>query len=134
MTQEEFAQVIYVSHPIESIRANQKALLETCPSDQVEFHRLMLLYGNATYRYSDQASGNVTHVDYEDWLEGLPEDIARSFRKEGFESSRSSLSLRRHSLERRDLGMGEFVAELIKPEDLAKWRQLVDKSTIGEGK
>lgn len=128
MTQEEFNRLIYVSHPRESIRQNQKALLENSPTNQVEFHRLMLLYGNATYRYSDQTSGNVTYEDYEDWLEGLPENIANGFRKEGFEGSRNSISLRRHALERRDMGMNEFVAKLIKPEDLAKWRKYGEES------
>ncbi len=132
MTQEEFDKLIYVSHPRESIRQKQKALLETCPCDQVEFHRLVLLYGNATYRYSDQANGKVTREDYEDWLEGLPVSIADSFRKEGFEGNRDSLSLRRHSLERRDLGMGEFVAGVVRPEDLEGWRQLVGKLTAEE--
>lgn len=124
MTQQEFDRLIYVSHPRENIRKNQRELLENCPSDQFEFHRLMLVYGNATYRYSDQASGNITVEDYEDWLEGLPENIAKDFRKEGFEGRRNSLSLRRHALERRDLGMGEFVASLVTPEDLEKWRRL----------
>lgn len=63
MTKEEFEGIIYVSHPRETIRANQWTLLENSPPDQFEFNRLMLIYGNAAYRYSDLASGSITHED-----------------------------------------------------------------------
>ena len=53
MTQEEFDVLINISHPRESIRSNQKELLEKSPPELFEFNRLMLLYGNAAYRYSD---------------------------------------------------------------------------------
>ncbi|WP_373513754.1 hypothetical protein [Persicitalea sp.] len=128
MTQEEFDRLIYVIHPKESIRANQKARLEKCVDDEFEFNRLFFNFGNAAYRYSGLASGSVTREDYEDWLEGLPENIAKSFRKKGIEGSQNSLALRRHILERRDVGMDEFVARLLKPEDLAKWKQYGEES------
>lgn len=127
MTQEEFDRLIYVSHPRESIRKNQRARLENCPTDQFEFNRLFFNYGNAAYRHSDLASGSVTQEDYENWLEGLPENKVIFFRKKGFEGNRNSLALRRHALERRDVGMDEFVANLVKPEDLVKWRQFGDE-------
>jgi hypothetical protein len=61
-------------------------------------------------------------------LRGLPEKIAASFRKKGFKGNRNSLALRRHAPERRDVGMDEFVASLVKPEDLAKWKQYGEES------
>ncbi len=91
MTEEEFDRLIYVSHPKERIRAKQRARLENCPADEVEFNRLFFTYGNAAYRYSDLASRSVTQEDYEDWLEGLPKKIAADFRRKGFESSKNAL-------------------------------------------
>lgn len=122
MTQQQFDQYVYVSHPLEKIRLNQKVFLES--SQQFDFDRLMLNYGNASHRYAEMASGQITTEDYEHWLEGLDERIADSFRKAGFEANKKSLALRRHTLERRDIGMEAFMSSLLRPEDLAAWQDL----------
>lgn len=122
MTQQQFDEIIYVPHPLEKIRINQKALLESSPPDLFKFHRLFLNYGNAAYRYTAMATGEIGIEDYEDWLEGLPDDIASDLRRKGFERSKSVMGLRRHALELRDIGMDEFMADMLRPEDLAAWR------------
>ena len=124
MTQQEFDEWVYVSHPTEGLHQRQKRFLEAAVGDTFEFTRLSLNYGNAAYRYSDLAAGEIGIEDYEEWLEGLPAKIASNFRQKGFEQNKNVLSLRRHALERRDIGMDEFIAGLLRPEDLAAWREL----------
>lgn len=126
MTQKEFDKLVYVKHPDEDIWETQLNFLEACPADEFEFRRLFLNYGNATCHYDEIASGVISLHDYEDWLEGLPEKIAAAFRQKGFEGSKSTLPLLRHVMERRDVGMDEFVAGLLKQEDLDKWKQYGD--------
>ena len=79
-------------------------------------------FGNATYRYQQLAAADVTEDDYRHWLEGLPEKMRRAVERDGFEKSKTCLPLRRHALERRDVGQEEFVKSLLSPEDWAAWQ------------
>lgn len=44
--------------------------------------------------------------------------------RDGFEASKSSLPLRRHALERRDLGQEAFLQAILSPEDWSYQQQL----------
>ncbi|MBC6992171.1 hypothetical protein [Hymenobacter sp. BT491] len=106
-------------HPLDKNHQAQLQALQQLPESQrAEMARLFRL-GNATYRYQQLAAGEVTVADYQDWLEGLPERMRRAMDKEGFEGCKTSLALRRHALERRDVGYGEFMQSILSPEDWA---------------
>ena len=80
-------------------------------------HARLFRLGNASYRYQQQAAGEITEADYLDWLEGLRPNMSRVVEREGFEQSKSSLALRRHSPERRDQGYSAFMQAILSPED-----------------
>jgi hypothetical protein len=106
-------------HPHDKHHQAQLQALQQLPESQrAEMARLYRL-GNATYRYQQLAAGEVTEADYQDWLAGLPERMRLAMEKEGFEGSKSSLALRRHALERRDVGYAAFMQSILSPEDWA---------------
>lgn len=121
MSREELENLIYVKHPDVEIQRSQIAFLEKCPPDEFEFRVLFLNYGNTAYRYMSLSRGKATVDDFEDWLEGLPHKVQNHFRAEGFEVAKSVLAFQRHVLERRDLGMDEYIQKLLRPEDWVKW-------------
>jgi hypothetical protein len=88
--------------------------------------------GNATYRYQQLADGEVTEEDYRHWLEGLPERFRKAMEKGGFAGAKSSLVLRRHALERRDVGYSAFMQAILSPEDWA-FEQLSSSSALPQG-
>ena len=45
--------------------------------------------------------------DYEEWLEGLPDNVSRGMAAKGFEECRTLLSFTRYVNERHDVGMEE---------------------------
>ena len=47
--------MIHVKHPAEECNRNQEAFLASCPPEQRRQHELMFSYGNATYRYHNEA-------------------------------------------------------------------------------
>lgn len=106
-------------HPHDKYHQAQLQALQQLPESQrAEMARLYRL-GNATYRYQQLAAGEVTEADYQDWLEGLPERMRGAMETEGFEGCKSSLALRRHALERRDVGYAAFMQSMLSPEDWA---------------
>lgn len=52
-------------------------------------------------------------------IAGLPEKMWVSMERDSFEASKNSLPLRRHALERRDLGYDAFLQSILSPEDWA---------------
>lgn len=128
MSREELEKMIYVKHPDKKTRENQIAFLEKCPPDEFEFRVLFLNYGNTTYRYMNLSRGEATADDFEDWLEGLPDKVRNHFRTEGFEVAKSVLAFQRHVLERRDLGMDEYIQKLLRPEDWERWNSFKESN------
>lgn len=51
--------------------------------------------------------------------------------REGFEASKNSWPLRRHALERRDLGQDAFLQAILSPEDWA-YQQQVAQAPVAE--
>ncbi|RAK62427.1 hypothetical protein [Hymenobacter edaphi] len=106
-------------HPLDKHHQAQLQALQQLPESQrAEMARLFRL-GNATYRYQQLADGEVTEEDYHHWLEGLPDAFRKAMEKGGFEGSKRSLALRRHALERRDVGYSAFMQAILSPEDRA---------------
>jgi hypothetical protein len=106
-------------HPLDKHHQAQLQALQQLPEGQrAEMARLFRL-GNATYRYQQLADGEVTEEDYRHWLEGLPERFRQAMEKGGFAGAKSSLALRRHALERRDVGYSAFMQAILSPEDWA---------------
>ena len=115
-------------HPFDEQHQAQLAFLRSLPEAMRADHARLLRLGNAAYRYQQQAEGEVTEADFKDWLEGLPEKMRRVVEREGFEKSKSVLGLRRHALERRDVGYDEFVRSLVSAEDWAYEQSLREAS------
>ena len=112
---------IYIKHPHEDRNVSQELFLSKCDESERLFHVLMFNYGNATYRYHEIEP---TEEDYEQWLEGLPEKIRISFAKLGYENNKSALPLKRFANEMRDIGMDEYIQNLMKPEDYQAFKNL----------
>ena len=106
-------------HPLDKYHQSQLQFLGNLPEEMRAYHACLFRLGNASYRYQQQAAGDVTEDDFRHWLAGLPEKLRRVVEQEGFEKSKSALGLRRHALERRDIGYDEFVRSLVSDEDWA---------------
>lgn len=117
-------ELLHPRHPLDQYHQSQLALLATLPPEQRAYHARLFRLGNASYRYQQQAEGEVTEADFHHWLEGLPEKMRVIMARDGFEASKNSLPLRRHALERRDLGYDAFLQALLSPEDWAYQQEL----------
>jgi hypothetical protein len=116
-------------HPLEKHHQSQLAFLRSLPEDRRAYHARLFRLGNAAYRYQQQAEGKVTEEDFEHWLAGLPEKMRHLVAREGFEKNKSVLALRRHALERRDLGYDAFMQATVSAEDWAYEQSLRNSST-----
>lgn len=104
--------MIKVKHPLESCNQQQETLINACPQEQKRYHELLFNYGNAVYRYHALAT-EPTELDFEEWLEGLPVNISKGMREKGYEACKSTLSFTRYVNEKNDLGLKEYVIELM---------------------
>ena len=111
-------------HPLDKYHQSQLEFLAALPEAQRAYHARLFRLGNASYRYQQQAQGEVTEDDFHHWLEGLPEQMRAAMVRDGFEVSKNSLPLRRHALERRDLGYDAFLQAILSPEDWAYQQEL----------
>lgn len=116
--------LLHPRHPLDKYHQAQLAFLAALPAQEQAQQAQLFRLGNASYRYQQQAAGSVTEADYQDWLAGLPAKMRRVVEQEGFEVSKRSLALRRHALERRDLGYEAFLQASLSPEDWAYQQQL----------
>ncbi|MBD2769357.1 hypothetical protein IC235_15825 [Hymenobacter sp. BT664] len=110
-------------HPLDKHHQAQLQALQQLPEGQRAAMARLFRLGNATYRYQQLADGEVTEEDYRHWLEGLPERFRQAMEKGGFAGAKSSLALRRHALERRDVGYSAFMQAILSPEDWALEQQ-----------
>ena len=111
-------------HPLDKYHQSQLEFLAALPEAQRAYHVRLFRLGNASYRYQQQAAGEVTEDDFHHWLEGLPTKMQSVMARDGFEASKDSLPLRRHALERRDLGYDAFLQAILSPEDWAYQQEL----------
>ena len=117
--------LIYVKHPSKEIQDRQEKLLASLDEKERTQHALLFNFGNAAYRYH---SIEPTQDEYEQWLEGLPDNIRIHSKSLGFEGNKNSFPLRRFANEMRDRGMEEYMKNLLKPQDYEAW----SKSTKDE--
>lgn len=99
-------------------------LLAALPEAQRAYHARLFRLDNASYRSQQQAAGEVTEDDFRHWLEGLAEKMRGVMERDGFEASKNSQPLRRHALERRDLGYDAFLQAALIPKDCAYQQKL----------
>lgn len=111
--------LLHPRHPLDKHHQSQLEFLAALPEEQRAEHARLFRLGNASYRYQQQAAGQITEADYQDWLVGLPANMRCVVEREGFEQSKSSLALRRHALERRDQGYSAFLQATLSPDDWA---------------
>jgi len=117
--------MIKVKHPLDHCNRTQEATIKQLPEDQRRFQELFYSYANATYRYHlEAAEHEPTEQDYEEWLEGLPENVARGMAAKGFEECRTVLSFTRYVNEKHDVGMDEYVCDLMGEEEYNEYRSL----------
>lgn len=114
--------LLYVRHPDPLLHKRQLELLDALPEAEKPEYARMLRFGNAAMHYYD-SEAQPTEDDYNDWLSGLPENIRASMRKKGYKDCKSVLGLQRHALERRDVGMSEFIRGLLNEEDFELWQK-----------
>lgn len=111
--------LLHPRHPHDKYHQSQLEFLQALPAEQRRYHARLFRLGNASYRYQQLAANEVNEVDYQDWLAGLPEKRRVVVEREGFEKSKGMLGLRRHALERRDIGYAAFMQNILSPEDWA---------------
>lgn len=119
-------------HPFDQQHQAQLELLRNLPEDMRADHARLFRLGNASYRYQQQARGKATEEDFQHWLEGLPEKMRAAMARDGFEKSRTSWSLQRHALERRDQGYDEFMQGILSAEDWTYEQSLRQSSRAEE--
>ncbi len=120
--------MIHVKHPKPEMNSNQEEFLTHWPDDKRRFHELLFSLGNATYRYHTRAQEfKPTQQDWEQWLEGLPENIRDDFRRQGFEASKTVLSFTRYVMEKNDVGMEEYVRKLMGEDAYKEYQITIEK-------
>lgn len=108
-----------MEHPNEAQRIAQQKFLGNLEQPDKDFHARMFRIGNATYHYYGQ--NEPSEQDYLSWLEGLQEPMKSGMSKKGYEACRNMLSLKRHSLELRDLGLDAFMKKNLSTDDYKWW-------------
>ncbi len=118
--------MIKVKHPDEKCNIQQEEYLANCPENQRRFHELLFTNGNITYRYHIQAKDFApTEQDFQEWLQGLPENIRKDMQQKGFEACKGILSFTRYVNEKNDIGMDEYIRQHMDPDDLAEYQSFL---------
>ena len=112
------------------LRQNQQELLESLDPQRREWVAYMLRTGNASMYYYKEQQAEPTEEDFQEWLEGLPENIASDFRESGYESSRGALPLRRYAAEKNDLGLDAYMKQALLPKDYDRWMEQKKASLV----
>lgn len=118
--------LIYIKHPSEDRNIAQVQMLSGIddPTQLAEFVYLFN-YGNATFLYHQQAlSLELTPELHETWLGGLKEPMKSDFAKQGFEKNKNNLSFTRFVMEMADVGMDDFVTNLLNEEHRRQYLSL----------
>lgn len=120
--------MIGVKHPLDECNEMQEEMIAKLNKQDQPKHELMFSYGNAAYRYHYGAkSQNITEVDYEEWLEGLEEPMRTGMRKKGFQSCLGILSFTRYVQEKNDVGLDQYIKNLMGERDYKLYRQIIDQ-------
>ncbi|GEO05527.1 hypothetical protein AAE02nite_31910 [Adhaeribacter aerolatus] len=118
--------MIKVKHPDESCNQIQETFLAKCPAEERRFHELLFTHGNISYRYHQEAKEfNPTVKDFEEWLEGLPENMRHDMQQRGFEACKGILSFTRYVNEKNDIGLDEYVRQQMGSADFAEYQSFL---------
>ena len=105
---------------------NQKDLLDSLPEDKRDFMAYTMRTTNASLHYYRELEADPTEEDFEEWLNILPDNLSQAFRKDGYEKCKGVLALRRHTAERNDVGMSEYMRQALSIEDFNRWMESVN--------
>lgn len=108
--------MIKVKHPIPEKNIEQEKLLNLIPEETLHFFGLVMSHTNACYIYYNR-DVEPTYEDYLEWLTGLPHTLRSDMKALGFGTCKNMLSLRRYLLEKNDVGMEEFIKNLMGSDD-----------------
>lgn len=113
-----------MKHPIEKYNEQQAKFLEGLSSEERPFHDRLFRIGNASYCYYQQSNKEVapTEPEYHEWLSGLPDNIGHDMKAKGFEKCKTNISFLRYLLEKRDIGLGEWMQRHLSIEDYNWWQ------------
>lgn len=109
-----------MKHPNPDVQKKQDEFLANCPDDDKEYHATAFRVGNALYTYHNQVRSvkpEELKTYYEEWLQGLPENISADMRKKGIEYCTTVLSFTRYIMERKDYGLRDWMKEHLSEED-----------------
>lgn len=121
-----FSYMIKVKHPKEEINKNQEQFLSSCPLDQRRYHELLFTFGNITYRYHLEAERKKPNVeDYNEWLEGLPENMRKEMESKGFEWCKNVLSFTRYVMEKNDIGLEKYIKLHMATDDYEEYKKMI---------
>lgn len=112
--------LLYIRHPDDKIHLNQVKFLEVLTDPDRSEHAQLFRLGNAAMHYYHKSEP--TEDDYNDWLHGLPENLRQAMAAKGYHGCKLALPLQRHALERRDVGMDEFIRKLLNDQDFKIWQ------------
>jgi hypothetical protein len=107
------------------LNENQEKFLAACPLQERRMHELIFSVGNITFLYHSLAKDyKPTLTDWEEWLSGLPAELANHFKAEGFEACQSVLSFTRYVNEKNDIGLDAFIQKHMLPSEYEEYLQL----------
>jgi len=106
--------MIAVKHPDEACNRQQEEFISHFNGPDRRYHELLFSHGNASFRYHQEAKEfNPTQNDFNEWLEGLPDKVRAGMSERGFEACKGVLSFTRYVNEKHDIGMDEYVKQLM---------------------
>ena len=124
-----------MKHPDPKCQENQEEFLRNCPPEEREFHARNFRYGNAAYIYHQQANvpknKDSLKLYYEEWLRGLPPQIAADMKEYGLEKCKTMLSFTRYVNERTDVGFDDWMRENLSEDDYAYFKA-IGSTNLGE--
>jgi len=107
-----------MEHPNKEIQANQKEFLSKLDEGQRAEYACLFRVGNASFRYHRLDDRHEpAKIDFQEWLEGLPEPIRKEMERKGFEQCKGILSFTRYVNEKNDIGMDEWLRQNLSSED-----------------
>ncbi len=107
-----------MKHPIEQMNINQEEFLKNLSPEERNFHAQIFRIGNAAYCYHNDAQDlQPTEQDFNEWIEGLPEQVKENFKNRGFDDCKGVLSFTRYVNEKNDIGMEAWMKEHLAEED-----------------
>jgi hypothetical protein len=109
-----------MKHPNIKAQKTQDDFLLQCMEDERAYHARIFRIGNAAYRYhqhSNNVNEELQRIYYQEWLDGLPENIQKDMKLKGFENCKTMFPFTRYVNERTDIGMDEWMKQHLSEED-----------------